>query len=90
MLTKTLYGLKQSLKEWQLKLKTFLNELDFKPLVSDSAVFYNPDNGIFIMTFVDNCLSIGLNISEINAVKRKIVKEYITKDRSPAAYFLGV
>ncbi len=42
------------------------------------------------MTFVDNCLSIGLNISEINAVKRKIVKEYITKDRSPAAYFLGV
>ncbi len=34
-LIKVLYGLKQSPKEWQLKFKTFLNKLDFKPLVSD-------------------------------------------------------
>ncbi len=90
MFVKALYGLKQSLREWQLKLKTFLNELSFKPLVSDSAVFYNLDNGIFIMMFVDDCLFIGPNINEINAVKRKIAKEYIIEDRGPAVYFLGV
>ena len=90
LLTKTLYGLKQSLKEWQLKLKTLLNELDFKPLVSNSAVFYNPDNGIFIMAFVDDYLLIGPNINEINTVKKKIVKEYIIEDRGPTAYFLRI
>ncbi len=90
MFTKALYGLKQSLKKWQFKLKTFLSELGFKPLVSDFAIFYNPDNGIFIMTFIDDYLFIGFNINKINAVKRKITKEYIIKDRDPATYFLGV
>jgi len=90
LLTKTLYGLKQSPRKWQLKLKTLLNELSFKPLVSNSTVFYNLNNGIFIMTFVDDYLFIGPNISKINAVKRKIVKEYIIEDRGPAAYFLRV
>ena len=42
------------------------------------------------MTFVDDYLFIGLNISEINAVKRKIAKEYIIEDRGSAVYFLGV
>ncbi len=90
LFAKALYGLKQSLKEWQLKLKTFLSELGFKPLISDSVVFYNLDNSIFIVTFVDNCLFIGFNINEINVVKRKIAKEYIIKDRGPAIYFLEV
>ena len=90
MLAKALYGLKQSLREWQLKFKTFLSELDFKPLVSDSAVFYNLDNGIFIVTFVDDYLFIGPNISEINAIKRKIAKEYAIENRGPVTYFLGV
>ena len=42
------------------------------------------------MTFVDACLFIRLEINEINAVKRKIAKEYVIKDRSLAVYFLGV
>ncbi len=88
-LIKVLYGLKQSPKEWQLKFKTFLNKLDFKPLVSDFIIFYNLDNGIFIMTFINNYLFIGLNINEINTIKRKIVKKYTIEDRGPATYFLG-
>jgi len=90
LFTKALYSLKQSSKEWQFKLKTLLNELGFKPLISNSAVFYNLDNGIFIVTFVDDYLFISPNISEINTVKRKIAKKYIIKDRNPAAYFLRV
>ena len=82
--------MKQSLKKWQLKFKTLLNELGFKPLVSNSTVFYNPKNGIFIMTFIDDCLLIDPKLSEINVVKKKIAKEYVIKDRGPTAYFLGV
>jgi len=67
-----------------------LDELGFKPLVSDSAVFYNLESGIFIMTFIDDCLLIGPKFSEINAIKRKIAKEYVIEDRGPVVYFLGV
>jgi len=80
LFAKALYNLKQSLREWQLKLKTFLGELGFKLLVSDFTVFYNPNNGIFIMTFVDDYLLIGSNINEINVVKRRIAKEYTIED----------
>ena len=90
MFAKALYGLKQSLKEWQLKLKTLLGELGFKPLVSDFAVFYNPENGIFIVTFMDDYLLIGPKFNEINIVKKKIAKEYIIEDRGPTVYFFGV
>ena len=64
--------------------------MGFKLLVLDFAVFYNPENGIFIVTFVDDCLLIGPKFSEINAIKRKIAKEYVIEDRGPVVYFLGV
>ena len=90
LFVKVLYGLKQSLRKWQLKFKILLNELSFKPLVSDSAVFYNPNNSIFIMTFINDYLFIGPNINKINVIKRKIAKEYIINDRGPVVYFLKV
>src|SRR6266699_5063589 len=76
LFTKALYSLKQSLREWQLKLKTLLGELGFKPLISDSTVFYNLESGIFIMTFIDDYLFICPKFNEIKYVKRKIDKEY--------------
>ncbi len=90
LLTKMLYSLKQNSKKWQLKLKTLFKKHGFKPLISDSTVFYNPYNDIFIMTFINDYLLIGLKLNRINAVKRKIAKEYIIEDRGPAAYFLEV
>ncbi len=42
------------------------------------------------MTFIDDCLFIGLKLNEINAIKRKIAKEYVIEDRSLAVYFLRV
>ncbi len=68
----------------------FLGELNFKPLVLNFIVFYNPDNDIFIVIFIDDCLFIGFNINKINAIKKKIAKEYIIEDRGSVAYFLEV
>ena len=90
MFAKTLYGLKQSSKKWQLKLKTLFGEHGFEPLISDFTVFYNLYYGIFIVTFIDDCLFIGPRFNEINIVKRKIAKEYVIEDRVSAEYFLEV
>ncbi len=76
---KILYGLKHSVKEWQLKFKTLLKELSFKLFVSNFTVLYNLDNGIFIMTFINDCLFINFKFSEINVVKRNIMWLYIAR-----------
>ncbi|KAK2073376.1 hypothetical protein P8C59_007664 [Phyllachora maydis] len=89
-LSKALYSLKQSLKEWQDKLKILLKSLGYLSLISDPGVFYNAKTCHFIVTYVDDCLSIGPNIGYITDLKKRLNKVYAIEDLGPAAYFLGV
>jgi hypothetical protein len=90
LLSKALYGLKQSPRLWQNNLSNLLRKEGFEPLVSDSAIFYNPTTRIFIVTYVDDCLLIGPDIKQIQAYKRRFNKVFAIEDRGPAAFFLGV
>ncbi|KAK2074645.1 hypothetical protein P8C59_008839 [Phyllachora maydis] len=89
-LSKALYSLKQSPREWQDKLKILLKSLGYLPLISDLGVFYNAKTCHFIVTYVDNCLFIGPNIGYITDLKKWLNKVYAIEDLGPAAYFLGV
>ncbi|KAK2069106.1 hypothetical protein P8C59_003713 [Phyllachora maydis] len=89
-LSKALYSLKQSPREWQDKLKILLKSLGYLPLISDPGVFYNAKTCHFIVTYVDNCLFIGPDIGYITDLKKRLNKVYAIEDLGPAAYFLGV
>ncbi|KAK2073974.1 hypothetical protein P8C59_008211 [Phyllachora maydis] len=89
-LSKALYSLKQSPREWKDKLKILLKSLGYLPLISDPGVFYNAKTCHFIVTYVDNCLFIGPDIGYITDLKKRLNKVYTIKDLGPAAYFLGV
>ncbi|KAK2068172.1 hypothetical protein P8C59_002829 [Phyllachora maydis] len=89
-LSKALYSLKQSPREWQDKLKILLKSLGYLPLISDPGVFYNAKTSHFIVTYVDNCLFIGPNIGYITDLKKRLNKVYAIEDLGPAAYFLGL
>ncbi|KAK2070936.1 hypothetical protein P8C59_005396 [Phyllachora maydis] len=88
-LSKALYSLKQSPREWQDKLKILLKSLGYLPLISDPGVFYNAKTCYFIVTYIDNCLFIGPNIGYITDLKKRLDKVYAIEDLGPAAYFLG-
>ncbi|KAK2070419.1 hypothetical protein P8C59_004909 [Phyllachora maydis] len=88
-LSKALYSLKQSPREWQDKLKILLKSLGYLPLISDPRVFYNAKTCHFIVTYIDNCLFIGPNIGYITDLKKRLNKVYTIEDLGPAAYFLG-
>ncbi|KAK2073066.1 hypothetical protein P8C59_007375 [Phyllachora maydis] len=88
-LSKALYSLKQSPREWQDKLKILLKSLGYLPLISDPGVFYNAKTCYFIVTYVDDCLFIGPNIGYITDLKKRLNKVYAIEDLGPAAYFLG-
>ncbi|KAK2073293.1 hypothetical protein P8C59_007582 [Phyllachora maydis] len=89
-LSKALYSLKQSPREWQDKLKILLKSLGYLPLISDPGVFYNAKTCHFIVTYVDDCLFIGPNIGYITDLKKRLNKVYAIEDLGPAAYFLGI
>ncbi|KAK2074395.1 hypothetical protein P8C59_008603 [Phyllachora maydis] len=89
-LSKALYSLKQSPREWQDKLKILLKSLGYLPLISDPGVFYNAKTCHFIVTYIDDCLFIGPNIGYITDLKKRLNKVYAIKDLGPAAYFLDV
>ncbi|KAK2067277.1 hypothetical protein P8C59_001033 [Phyllachora maydis] len=89
-LSKALYSLKQSPREWQDNLKILLKSLGYLPLISDPEVFYNTKTCHFIVSYIDNCLFIGPNIGYITDLKKRLNKVYAIEDLGPAAYFLGV
>ncbi|KAK2073822.1 hypothetical protein P8C59_008071 [Phyllachora maydis] len=89
-LSKALYSLKQSPREWQDKLKILLKSLGYLPLISDPGVFYNAKTCHFIVTYIDDCLFIGPNIGYITDLKKRLNKVYTIEDLGPAAYFLGM
>ena len=89
-LDKALYGLKQSPRVWQQKVTSLLLKLGYKPLISDSATYYNSSTGLFIITYMDDCLIIGPSSSAINRLKAMILKVYKIEDRGDTTLFLGI
>ncbi|KAK2069289.1 hypothetical protein P8C59_003881 [Phyllachora maydis] len=73
-LSKVLYSLKQSPREWQDKLKILLKSLGYLPLISDLRVFYNAKTCHFIVTYIDDCLFIGPDIGYITDLKKRLNK----------------
>ncbi|KAK2068848.1 hypothetical protein P8C59_003464 [Phyllachora maydis] len=88
-LSKALYSLKQSPREWQDKLKILLKSLGYVSFILDPGVFCNAKTCHFIVTYIDDCLFIGLNIGYITDLKKRLNKVYAIEDLGPAAYFLG-
>lgn len=67
-----------------------LTRLGFRPLVSDTATYYHPGKGIFIVSHVDDCLLIRPSLADINALKRLLAETYDIEDLGPAKWFLGI
>ena len=70
-LRKALYGLKQSPYVWYFTLTTYLGSLRFKPLTSDTCIFFDL-KGNYIAIFVDDLLIIGPSLVDINDIKAKL------------------
>jgi hypothetical protein len=53
---RSLYGLKQSGREWYIKACRGLEKLGFTPCFSEPSVFVNYDRSLIIGLYVDNML----------------------------------
>ena len=83
-LLKTLYGLKQSAKQFYLFLTKLLFEFDFTPIIVNQSVFYNNNTKIIIAIHIDDLLIFNNSLNKINELKLKINKKIEINDLSDA------
>jgi hypothetical protein len=71
---KSLYGLKQSGREWYLKAYKGLEELGLYLIFADTYIFVNKDRKLIVGLYVDNMVILVDNIQVIRDFKARMAK----------------
>eukprot|EP00971_Amphidinium_carterae_P253977 5042047-Amphidinium_carterae.1 len=77
-MTKTLYGLRTSPKQWQEHLSTILQKMGFNRLKGDACIFANKQSSIYLMAYVDDLLQ-HLELKHTTQLTRSTSLEFLGK-----------
>ena len=91
-LEKSLYGLKQSPRNWHMKLCSILRDLGFTELKSADCVFRKGEgmDAVIVMAYVDDLLITSENAAMIAKTKRELGMKFPVTDLGELKYFLGI
>lgn len=91
-LKKTLYGLKQSPREWWLLLQGSLRNLGWTPTLTDNCIFFrrNKDQFEYLAVYVDDIIILSPNTNSIDLIKAELSSLFKCKDLGELSYVLGV
>ena len=92
LLIKTLYGLKQSGREWNNELDIKLKEFGFHPLKSDPCAYVrkNGENLEIITVWVDDLLLFATSDDLMNKMKKDIQSKWTVTDMGEPAKIIGI
>jgi len=93
-LNKTLYGLKQSPREWNYKFDSYIKSLNFENLESKYCLYVkkglNPIDNIYILLFVDDLIIACKSYEHLLYYKSKLLSQFKMVDIGELKYFLGI
>jgi len=91
-LAKSLYGLKQSPRNWFKKLETALHNLGFKQLSAADCVFIKGSGVtlVVLLVYVDDMIIMSQSNVEVNKTKSDLKRDFKITDLGPLEYFLGI
>ncbi|KAD2804168.1 hypothetical protein E3N88_37545 [Mikania micrantha] len=91
-LKKSIYGLKQASRSWNLRFDEKIKEFGFLKNEDEPCVYMKASGSIvmFLILYVDDILLIGNDIPTLNGVKSWLGKCFAMKDLGEAAYILGI
>jgi len=91
-LKKSLYGLKQSPREWYRTIAPVLNEFGFIRCESDHSIFISRKSGstTYIALYVDDLLIISDNDDHLAEIKKRLAEKFEMRDLGVARKFLGM
>ncbi|KAL9263538.1 Retrovirus-related Pol polyprotein from transposon TNT 1-94-like protein [Drosera capensis] len=81
-LTKSLYGLKQALRQWYLKFDNFMSRSGYKKSDMDPCCYtrHFGSSYIILLLYVDDMLVAGSDMEEINRLKEQLSEEFEMKN----------
>jgi hypothetical protein len=91
-LKKTLYGLKQSPREWNRCLDDYLCENGYVPLDADPCVYVKKKNkqvNLIVGVFVDDIVIAGKDASEVSLFKDTMKTRFKMTDLGKLSWYLG-
>ena len=91
-LNKSLYGLKQSGRNWNSLLNKLFEENGFKQSPVDACLYFkkNDFNIIFIIIWVDDIIVSSKSLESMNKTKSLLKENFNMKDLGPISWFLGI
>ena len=91
-LRKSLYGLRQSPKNWFGTIGMKLAIIGVRPLKSDPCVYvYEDETGFVILTlYLDDILFLSASKSLLNKFKKQLMDRFETSDMSAVSRILGM
>jgi len=91
VLKKTLYGLKQSPREWNQVIDAFLKGEGFKPTVSDPCIYIKQVNGSYLIcaVYVDDIITGGKDDNHLHEFRKRLHKRFNMSEGGPLELYLG-
>lgn len=89
-LNKTLYGLKQSAREWYMLVKDEMRKLGFRVSNHDPCVFIKDNLYTLMMIWVDDILTTGPDDKDVLAFQAQLSKRFKMTDEGLCSYYLGM
>ena len=87
-LTKAIYGLHQSARQFYVKLDTVLADIGYNRLGAYGAIWVNP-SGAFIAAHVDDMM-VGGTAEQLEEVRVKMGKVLVVKDLGDIVRYLNI
>jgi hypothetical protein len=92
-LKKSLYGLKQSPRQWYKKFDSFMVEHGYDITTCDHCVFvkkFSDGEFIILLLYMDDMLIVGHDTSKIDRLKEELSKSFAMKDLGPTIQLLSM
>ncbi|KAF5804990.1 putative RNA-directed DNA polymerase [Helianthus annuus] len=91
-LNKSIYGLKQASRSWNLRFDQKVKEFGFVKNEDEPCVYRKASGSAisFLILYVDDILMIGNNIPMLKEIKHWLGSCFAMKDLGEAAYILGI
>ena len=87
---RSLYGLKQSARDWNLLAREFLLEIGFTQSLADPCLYTHTKRGIILLLYVDDIAAAAKKTSNIDWFYSKLSSRFNAKDLGGISKILGI
>ena len=91
-LHKSLYGLKQSARQWNKKLHSVLDSMGFKRTLSDNSIYIYSRNQVKLIVpiFIDNITLVSKDDAAMDSTVQELSKHFKLRDLGATTFLLSV